>query len=304
MNALQHLLHDQDYLTAKARLEAQGYTAVPHKGLIPFIFEKPTEDTLYLFRPALDGRSPYRVEVIPHDVLRPVYFTDYSKPVLYIPSTDYIEPKKGTVRYYWHPRRLEDAPIHYIDQGLVTKQDISEMLAVSQMNIHYATHSGRNRLAEHSSIGGCKLYHTDAVLHWNANRRGSGPHPTATTPKRRQQAPCKAILVKRMRRYLELGKVSEAALWRSFAAVSETAAKLLHSAAFANGGKGTGIDDLVTAAHGMKRRVLFPILVKHRVIRLPESTVCLPPENAKYAPKRKKEGELPKAKAIENKPKE
>lgn len=251
MNALQHLLHDQDYLTAKARLEAQGYTAVPHKGLIPFIFEKPTEDTLYLFRPALDGRSPYRVEVIPHDVLRPVYFTDYSKPVLYIPSTDYIEPKKGTVRYYWHPRRLEDAPIHYIDQGLVTKQDISEMLAVSLINVHYATHSGHNRLAEHSSVGGCKLYHVDTVLAWNGKRRGSISATAGCA------TPSKAVLVEKMRRHLERGKVSDAALRESFAAVCPDV--------------GNGVDGLVAAAQGMKRRVLLPILAKHGVIRLPEA---------------------------------
>lgn len=262
MNALQHLLHDVDYLTAKARLEAQGYKAAVYTGLIPFVFEKTGEDTLYLFRPALDGRSPYVVEVITDTVLRPAYFTDYGKPVLYIPQADYVEATKGTVRYYWHPRRLEDAPLHYVQSGLVTKQDISEMLAVSLMNVHYATHSGRNRLEAHSSVGGCKLYHTDAVLRWNANRRGGNTATSCVTPKRRApQAPCKAVLIEKMRRHLERGKVNEAALRRSFAAICQ-------------GGVGPGISELVAAAQGMKRRVLLPVLVKHGVVRLPEATVA------------------------------
>lgn len=259
MNALQHLLHDQGYLTAKARLEAQGYTAVSHTGLIPFVFEKTNEPTLYLFRPALDGRSPYVVEVTPHDVLRPAYFPEYGKPVLYIPAADYTEPQKGTVRYYWHPRRLEDAPLFYVEQGLVTKQDISEMLAVSLINVHYAAHNGRNRLAEHSSVGGCKLYHVDTVLAWNGKRRGSiSATAGCATPKRRgYQAPCKAVLVEKMRRHLERGKLSDAALRESFKAVSPDVGK--------------GIGGLVATAQGMKRRVLLPILAKHGVIRLPEA---------------------------------
>lgn len=260
MNALQHLLHDQDYLAAKARLEAQGYKAVAHTGLIPFVFEKTGEDTLYLFRPALDGRSPYVVQLIEGNTLRPAHFPTYGKPILYIPQADHTEPKKGTVRYFWHPRRLEDAPLHYIQSGLVTKQDISEMLAVSLMNVHYATHSGRNRLVEHSSVGGCKLYHTDAVLRWNGNRRGSNMATACVTPKRRApQAPCKAVLIEKMRRHLERGKVNEAALRRSFAAICQ-------------GGVGPGIGNLVIAAHGMKRRVLLPILAKHGVVRLPEAS--------------------------------
>ncbi len=259
MNALQHLLHDRDYLTAKARLEAQGYTAVSHTGMIPFIFKKKGKPTLYLFRPALDGRSPYRVEVTADTLLRPASFPDYAKPVLYIPANDYTESRKGTVRYYWHPRRLEDLPLLYLEQGLVTKQDISEMLAVSLINVHYATHSGRNRLAEHSSVGGCKLYHVDTVLAWNGKRRGSiSATAGCATPKRRgYQAPCKAVLVEKMQRHLERGKVSDAALRESFKAICPDVAN--------------GVDGLVAAAQGMKRRVLLPVLAKHGVIRLPEA---------------------------------
>lgn len=249
-----NLLYDSAYLAAKARMEAQGYRAEEQdQGIIPLLFRKEAE-ALYLFRPALDGRThSYRVKITPDAKLCPAVFVANAKPTLYIPQAQYEAPTVGKVRYLWLPRRIEDAPALYQKMGLLTKQDISEFLGVSPISLHYAT-KAKIGLRVHSRIGvgNTLLFHVDDVLRWN-QWRGKGSRPkhcqTRTFAQRLMSVP---LLVKRLRVHILRGEVAE---------------EVLRNALPPEIAPGPGLDGLLAAYSQLNKANILDIMQANGLLR-------------------------------------
>lgn len=240
-----NLLYDKEYLAAKTRLEAQGYSPVlQENGLIPYLFYDKVQ-TVYLFRPALDGRSVYREEWVAGNNLQPADFSNPNRPVLRIPAALYIEPKVRKVRYFWLPRLTSDLPLLYVKSGLLTKQDISEMLGISMVTIQCATNkTSKNHLRVEMVMGGSLLFKTADVLKWNSNR-GDGLRPrNCQTREHAYKVMATASLVRRLRHHILKGDVTQQAVIQ----------------AMPHAPRGTDLDSVLEAVSAMKRSKVLDLL--------------------------------------------
>lgn len=207
-----HLLTDPAYLAAADRLEAQGYRGSKQtSGIFPMLFKKGKE-TLYLFRAALDGRNSYPVEWTEDSRLVPVDFAVAARPTLRIPKELYQAQAPLLTRYYWLPRLLAQAP-PLLAGGMMTKQDVAEMLGLALSTVQAAITDKRDPLPVTSVLNNAPLFRVDDVLTWNDLRIKGQRARKGDTYEKAYRALRKDALLRRIAHDLSLGRISEVKLF-------------------------------------------------------------------------------------------
>lgn len=215
MNRLpNHLLTDPAYLSAAERLEKQGYQSIKQtEGIFPLLFRRGSgKQMLYLFRAALDGRNSYKVEWTEENVLVPVDFLGAHRPTLRIPRALYQAPTRELTRYYWLPRKREQAP-PVLAGGMMTKQDVSELLGLALSTVQSAITDKTNPLPVTSALNNAPLFRVDDVLTWNDLRLKGQRARKGDTYEKAYRSLNKEALLKRILHDLSLGRITEVKLF-------------------------------------------------------------------------------------------
>lgn len=207
-----HLLHDPAYAQAALRLETQGYTSEKQtSGIFPLLFSRGKE-TVYLFRAALDGRNSYPVEWTDSDDLVPADFQGTGRPTLLIPKALYIAPARDITRYYWVPRLRKQAP-PLLAGGMLTKQDIAEMLGLALSTVQGAMSDSENRLVPVSTLNNAPLFKVADAIAWNNRRMRGHRERKGNTYEKAYASLSKNALLRRIVHDLSLGRVTEQELF-------------------------------------------------------------------------------------------
>lgn len=233
----------EDYRAAQSQLLAQGYTARPQsKGIFPYLFSK-EDKTLYLFRPQIDGRFRYQVQILADDELRPANFHT-NPPTLLIPAS------QAGDRYVWLPRRMADAPALLLRGHLLSKQDVSELCGLSLATVQQALKHRERPLVPVSERGRTLLFAESTVLQWMEQRETHGRHVVPPLDESvAQRSYCTNTLKRRLRRALRQGQIDTEAL------------------AAALNCPGCNSDQLVEMAGTLRRKQLIALMADQRIQR-------------------------------------
>jgi len=240
-------------------LVAQGYQAIPQQsGIFPFLFYRKKEQPLFLFRAALDGRNSYAVEWTAESELSPTDFSVVERPTLKIPARLQQSQERATTRYYWLPRRLDQAsPL--LAAGMLTKQDVSELLGLALSTVQFAITSGDRRLVVSTILNNAPLFKIADVLDWNIRRMAAQRRrKTGDTYEKAYRSLCKKALITRILRDYHMGRVSEE--------------KLLQTLETMYGENVGSVEELLTYLSNLKRRGVLAFLSEAGLISAPLKT--------------------------------